>query len=137
MRVDMTKLCIILLVCMAAVAETQPVKDVTGDWEGESLCTIKDSPCHDEHVIYHITRDKNDAAKLEISANKLVNGEELYMGSLECMFTEAKQELNCHYRKDDQWVFKVEGDKMTGTLVVPENRLYRKISVERKRARPQ
>lgn len=108
-------------------------RDVVGDWEGESLCTIKDSPCHDEHVVYHLKRDEKDQAKLEMSANKIVNGEELYMGSLQCRYSATSEELNCHYKKDDRWDFKVSGDEMTGTLIIPENKLYRKISVRRKR----
>ena len=36
-------------------------KAVLGSWEGDSKCTMPDSPCHDEHVLYQITEDKKDA----------------------------------------------------------------------------
>ena len=125
---------LLLLTMMCAInCLAQRDSEVTGEWEGESLCTIKDSPCHDEHVVYHIKPDAQDPAKLEMSANKIVNGEELYMGSLRCRYSATSKELNCHYKKDDRWNFKVSGDEMTGTLIIPENKLYRKISVRRKR----
>jgi hypothetical protein len=131
-----SKVLLVLLLLPVAAQASGDMRAVLGDWEGESLCTIKESPCHDEHVIYHISPDSKDAAKLELSANKVVNGEELYMGSLECTYTASKQELACHYKKDDRWEFKVLGDTMAGTLTVPENKLYRKISVRRKASAP-
>jgi hypothetical protein len=105
--------------------------EVLGDWEGESLCTIKDSPCRDEHVIYHVKPQAADPQKLEMSANKVVNGEEQYMGSLTCDFKAADHALHCQYKSTDDWNFKISGDTMTGTLIIPENKLYRRISVKR------
>jgi len=32
--------------------------EILGAWEGESKCTLPDSPCHDEHVIYEISADR-------------------------------------------------------------------------------
>jgi hypothetical protein len=127
--------CVLPLFIMvsAIYCAAQKDSDVLGDWEGESLCTIKDSPCHDEHVVYHVKPDAKDPAKLEMSANKIVNGQELYMGSLQCQYSATAKELNCHYKKDDRWDFKVSGEEMTGTLIIPENKLYRKVSVRRKR----
>jgi hypothetical protein len=123
----------LLLVEMPFAQAAGPSKDVLGDWGGESLCTIKDSPCHDEHVIYHIKPDPKDAGALERSANKVVNGAELYMGSPTCNYATAQHELRCTYKKDDHWVFRVSGDAMIGTLTIAENKLYRKISVKRKK----
>jgi hypothetical protein len=31
---------------------------VVGSWEGESKCTVTNSPCHDEHVVYRIGAEK-------------------------------------------------------------------------------
>ena len=108
-------------------------KEVLGDWEGESLCTIKDSPCRDEHVIYHIKPDATDLQKLDVSANKVVKGEELYMGSLTCEFNAAAHELHCQYKPTDHWDFQISGDTMTGTLIISDDKLYRRVSVKRVR----
>src|SRR2546429_5200722 len=40
--------------------------DILGAWEGESKCTVPDSPCHDEHVIYEIAADKTVPSGLKI-----------------------------------------------------------------------
>jgi len=34
-----------------------PAQSIEGVWKGTSLCQIKDSPCHDETVVYHISKD--------------------------------------------------------------------------------
>ena len=51
--------------CASAPAQSKPVDgaaEILGTWEGESKCTIPDSPCHDEYVIYEIAPDKDKAA---------------------------------------------------------------------------
>src|SRR5512147_692634 len=82
---------------------------IAGDWEGSSLCTVPNSPCHDEHVIYHIkATNSNDPTKYAIDANKIVNGAEESMGTLQCSFTAEKNELYCDTVGD--WRFKITGD---------------------------
>ena len=121
-------------------AESDSAKPVLGTWEGESICTVHPSPCHDEHVVYEIApkkqEDKQKAGALEVAAYKIVNGEKLYMGSLFCDYTAAKSELRCHYRADDLWVFSITGDEMKGTLVINSGTLYRRINVKRKSSPP-
>ena len=104
---------------------------VLGQWEGESICTVKDSPCHDEHVIYRVTQDSKQPEKLAIAAYKVVKGEELYMGDIDCRFVAEASELRCHYKPTDSWIFKLSGDTMKGTLTINGNTLYRNVSVKR------
>jgi len=42
----------IALAFFLAAAAADPI---SGTWEGTSLCQVKPSPCHDEHVIYRVT----------------------------------------------------------------------------------
>src|SRR5437879_13856087 len=44
--------------------------DSLGAWEGESKCTVPDSPCHDEHVIYEIAADKTVPSGLKMDGDK-------------------------------------------------------------------
>lgn len=55
----------------------------------DSICTVRDSPCHDEHVIYEIARDATaennpgrPGPRLEwkMDAYKIVNGEKQFTG---------------------------------------------------------
>ena len=121
----------------SAAFEAAPNADsaVIGTWEGESKCTVANSPCHDEHVIYEIARDEKTGGE-KIDAYKVVNGEKQFMGTLECRYNADKKNLSCdggNPQRRADWEFFVSGDTMQGTLVVgDEKTLYRKISVKRK-----
>lgn len=126
------ELCVSLLLFTAVCsAQNNAAIPVLGQWEGESICTIKDSPCHDEHVIYRIIQDAKVPEKLAIAAYKVVNGKELWMGDIDCRFVAEASELRCHYKPTDSWVYKLSGDAMKGTLIINGNTLYRNISVKR------
>jgi hypothetical protein len=64
-----------------------------GTWEGEAICTVPDSPCHDEHVQYRVTADKDNAAQLTIAADKIVNGSPVFMGALICDYQPTQSTL--------------------------------------------
>jgi len=107
---------------------------VVGMWEGESKCTVPDSPCRDEHVIYTI--QQASGGELSMQADKVVNGERQNMGTLPCRYEAVGKRLKCATEgaKPGDWVFDVSGDTMTGTLTLrKEQQLYRRIRVERQR----
>jgi hypothetical protein len=142
MMTRVTLFALTLLLCSTCAAQGKPASAppaaedaaVLGAWEGESLCTVPSSPCHDEHVIYEIARDPDQPAALKVDAYKIVKGEKDFMGTLGCQYSPARRELLCHYRADDDWLFQLAGDRMTGTLHVgPQRTLYRRISLQRKR----
>src|SRR4051812_8007988 len=53
-----------------------------GVWRGTSTCTKRPSACHDEIVVYRITRTTADS--LSMDARKIVNGQEEEMGVIAC-----------------------------------------------------
>ena len=106
---------------------------LVGSWEGESKCTVPDSPCHDEHALYRITADKKNPAQLNIDGYKVVDGSPQFMGALSCQYHAEKANLSCTDGKQADWEFHVSADTMTGTLTVgPEKTLYRRINVRKK-----
>ena len=111
--------------CIALFAQPDPATDVLGTWEGESICTLKPSACHDEHVIYEITRA---ADKLSISADNVVNGERQNMGTLTCSY--ARPTLRCEI-PNGTWSFDLKDAKLTGTLTLTDGRLFRRVNVAR------
>jgi hypothetical protein len=118
-----------VFLCPLRAAPQRPVDAVMGSWEGESKCTVADSPCRDEHVIYKVS--EAGGGSLKIDAYKVVGGENQFMGTLACSFQDA---LRCSFRsdKDDDWVFHVSGQEMTGTLTLRSRKLvYRKVAVHR------
>jgi hypothetical protein len=96
-----------------------------GVWKGSSLCQIKTSPCHDETVVYHISK-KAGGDTFYINASKIVNGLEEEMGILPFSYdSKTKQLISTAY---GNWVFNIEGSRLEGTLV-SHGELYRKIKL--------
>lgn len=102
---------------------------VLGNWKGTSICQVKNSPCHDEVVVYHISRGKN-SNEYSLLANKIVNGAEEEMGILDFTLNPKENELTCIYKTDSVWKLKLTGDTMEGTLY-HKGVLYRIIKVKK------
>jgi hypothetical protein len=120
-----------LILCFAGKstqAQTGVVKMDTllvGSWYGTSLCQIKNSPCHDEAVIYHISKNSG-VDTFYINASKIVNGVEEGMGILPFVYSKKTNQLiSSSY---GMWTFNIEGAKLEGTLLVHGD-LFRKIIV--------
>jgi hypothetical protein len=109
---------------------------ITGTWEGESKCVLANSPCNDEHVLYDIRVNTNDADHYTMDAYKIVAGQRDFMGTLDCHYPLGPHVLRCIGRRpDDVWTFTVTRDHMTGTLTIgTEKQLYRNIAVQRVQA---
>src|ERR1043166_6988464 len=63
----------------AALAQTP---SIAGDWSGQSTCAGNNPSCHDEYVVYHISIDFNDSTRVNISADKIVDGKLEWMGKI-------------------------------------------------------
>jgi len=118
-----------LVFCLAGKsnqAQTSPAKIDTlliGTWNGTSICQIKNSPCHDETVVYHISKNKG-VDTFYVNASKIVNGVEEEMGILPFVYNiKTKQLTSTAY---GIWTFNLEGAKLEGTLL-NHGDLYRKI----------
>src|SRR5215469_18935083 len=112
--------------------------EILGTWEGESKCTLPDSPCHDEHVIYEIAADKGAPGGLKMDGYKVVNGERVFMGTLRCEYQAAKKVLSCTSRgKDsDDWEYTLSGDTLEGTLTINGKTVFRKITAKKATVSP-
>jgi hypothetical protein len=121
-----------LLQCLAinpGQAQTALVKADTllvGTWKGTSVCQVKNSPCHDETVIYRISKNSG-VDTFYINANKIVNSVEEEMGILPCIYNERKNQL-ISTAYNGIWTFDIETAKLEGTLIFRGD-LYRKIKV--------
>lgn len=98
---------------------------LVGDWKGTSLCQIKNSPCHDETVVYHISK-KSGVDTFYINGNKIVNGVEEEMGILPFVYNKKTNQLTS--TAYGIWTFNLAGDKLEGTLF-SHGDLYRKIKL--------
>ena len=64
------KFIVLLFVLMAG--KNVNAQSFEGTWKGTSLCQVKNSPCHDETVVYHISKTDTINVYRNI-ANKIVN----------------------------------------------------------------
>jgi len=97
-----------------------------GTWRGTSICTPGHPSCHDEVVVYRI---RAVGERFEISASKIVQGQEELMGDITCDYVADTRVLNCPTAYG-LWNFTISGATMTGTLVA-RGELYRRVSVSR------
>lgn len=117
----------ILLLTGTACSQTNTA--LQGVWKGTSICQIKNSPCHDENVVYHISRKENGS--FAVIMNKVVNNKEEDMGTLIFSYDSAHQLLSSvNEVQNSRWDFKVKGSKLEGTLMY-KNNLYRIIAVKK------
>src|SRR3954471_17053300 len=120
-----------LILCLASKsnqAQTGVVKIDTlliGTWHGTSICQIKNSSCHDETIVYRISKN-NGVDTFYINASKIVNSVEEEMGILPFVYNRKTNQLTS--TAYGIWTFNIEGVKLEGTLLVHGD-LYRKILV--------
>ncbi len=134
MRLFCAVTCLLVSLAFAHHGAAAPDHPVKGTWEGESKCTVPDSPCHDEHVIYEIADDTKVAGLLNVDAYKIVKGEKQFMGALACTWSTPRLRCSGNPHRQDEWLFVVAGDRMTGTLTLDGGKLlYRRVSVTRSR----
>jgi len=101
-----------------------------GAWQGTSICLVHPSPCHDELVVYHITR-AGARDSLTIDARKIVNGVEEEMGALGCRLDATKSTIDCRM-PNGAWEFTVRGDTLIGDLRLPDHTRFRDVRLRRR-----
>jgi hypothetical protein len=115
-------------------AQQSTADKIAGIWKGTSICQQKQSTCHDENVVYHIS--KKAANIYTIQASKIVNGTEDDMGTFDSVvYDETKQTL-VFTMKDNQgrnavWLFKLDDMQMHGALTQDGNILFRKVELKK------
>jgi len=121
-----------LVPCLAfnsGQAQTSSAKTDTlliGTWKGTSICQVKNSPCHDETVVYRISKNAG-VDTFYIKASKIVNGIEEEMGIIPFIYNKKTNQL-ISTAYNGLWMFNIEIGKIEGTLL-SRGALYRKIKV--------
>jgi len=123
------------MIALAMLLAATSADPVAGTWEGTSLCQLKPSPCHDEHVIYRIR--KTSPGRYIIDAYKVVAGEEQFMGSLDMLLDPSRRQLRGSNRDRTgvvhPWLFSISGNHMSGkALTSPGGQTFRLIEVDKR-----
>ena len=118
----------ILFILMAG--KGVPAQSIEGVWKGTSSCQIKSSPCRDEIVVYHISKDSSGKS-YEVIANKMVEGKEEHMGTLNFTYDDKQKVfVSVDSARNARWDFKLTGNAMKGTLMYKGD-LYRLVDVKK------
>jgi hypothetical protein len=118
------------LVPAAGKIPGQTPPDLRGEWRGTSICQIKDSPCHDEQALYHF-RPGTGKGKYQVQMNKIVDGREIEMGSLEFSWEEKEHKISAiNPANGSRWDLLISGEEMSGTLLY-KGQIYRRIHIRK------
>ena len=120
----------ILLLFILIYGKKVRAQSFEGIWKGTSLCQIKNSPCHDEIVVYHISKDSTGKS-YNMIANKIVDGKEEYMGTIPFTYDDKQKFfVSVDSVRNARWGFKITGSTMKGTLMYKGD-LFRVIEVKK------
>jgi hypothetical protein len=115
---------VLLFTILLALGNISTAQSLTGVWKGSSLCQVKNSPCHDENVVYHISKN-GSANTYQVNANKIIDGKEDEMGTLNLTFDPRLKILFLvDSVKQVRWEFRIKGKEMHGTLI-SKGKLFR------------
>lgn len=103
---------------------------VVGDWRGQSSCVVRESACHDEDSLYHVTKSAEKAGWFTMTLDKIVDGKPVTMGSTDCSYEAAKASLTCKFARGILR-FTVQDNAMTGTMTLTDGTLWRKLSLKK------
>ena len=114
----------------ALISAAQDESKLLGDWRGDSTCVATGTACRDEKVVYHITKIPSKAGYVLVSADKIVNGAAINMGTLEFSYDPDKQTLACESAQG-VWRITVDGNKMEGALTRPDETIFRRVTLKK------
>lgn len=100
-----------------------------GTWKGDSICQVKNSPCHDEKAIYKIVKSQ-EAGKFTIDLGKIVDGQPESMTIVDFTYNAKAHTLICE-QKYGTWELIIKGDKLEGTLTTPDKVIYRRMTLKK------
>ena len=110
---------------------TAGAADPVGVWRGVSTCLVRPSPCHDEIVVYRISRARASDS-ISLDARKIVNAKEEEMGVLACRLAAQGASFTCAIPRG-VWRFTVRRDSLVGELRLPDSTKFRDVRAARSR----
>ena len=119
------------------LGQTDEIARFLGDWYGESICVNMEKfpSCHDEKVVYHITRVADKPNTVNLSADKIVDGKPDNMGNYDFVYDPKKQTLTSEYKTDRVDIlmeFTLKDDVLDGTMTsLPDKTQARRMTVKK------
>ena len=119
----------------SAKRDTDDGSRLVGNWTGESICVGNNPACHDEKVVYRISKSPTETGKLIIIMDKIIDGKPETMATLDFKYDGEKGTLVGEFknaRYHGLWEFTVKGNVMEGTLsLLPARTIGRRVKVKK------
>jgi hypothetical protein len=112
---NLTIVCILLANAGSKAQSANADSSFYGTWKGTSICQIKNSPCHDETVVFYVSKSAKENL-IELKGNKIVNGVEEEMGIIDFRYDPVSKEIVSVSQPDAIWKFRKNKNSMSGTL---------------------
>jgi hypothetical protein len=129
MKVALVMAAMICVVTFVTIGADDGAK-LAGNWSGDSICLDRQSACHDEKVIYRIALYPNDAARVKVQGDKIVNGQPVTMGVSDYKWNREKNTLT-HEDQFGAWKIVVKGNTMEGTMTSPAKTPFRHLTLKK------
>ena len=121
---------ILVIAAVSQVMFAQGKPAIAGIWRGQSSCEQKQSACHEETVVYRFSPLQDKPGTFSVSADKIVDGKAVNMGTLEFRYVEDQHALVCEYAQG-VWRLSVDGERIEGTLTRPDGSLFRRVALHK------
>jgi len=100
-----------------------------GVWKGDSVCQIKDSPCHDEASVYYVSKG-SEPNSFQMKMDKIVQDKEVTMGTVNCITDSNSGSYVCRLNALSTWTWRLNKGALDGDMQY-RGQLYRKIHLIR------
>jgi hypothetical protein len=102
-----------------------------GVWTGASLCATSAPACRNEQVVYYIDEIAGKSDRLNVRADKIVDGKAITMGSGPWEYDSAGQRLSWD-GGHGVWVLRISDGKIEGTLTEPDGTVFRRMTLTKR-----
>jgi hypothetical protein len=112
-------------------SQTEQRNTAVGTWRGQSKCVVTASACRDEDSLYRGVAVAGSQTKMTLTADKIVDGREISMGTSECSFSLDTHVLKCPLPNGAAIRFELKGDSLNGTMTLSDGTEWRRIALRR------
>lgn len=81
-------------------------------------------------MVYRFSPIQDKTGAFSVTADKIVDGKTINMGTLEFRYVEDQHALICDYAQGT-WRLIADGENMAGTLTRPDKTLFRRVSLQK------
>ena len=128
---------VLAVACVLGEALAGPVDEIVGTWRGTSACVDRQAApaCTDEEVIYVIVASPGPPDSVTVTADKVVDGKRVPMGSLDFTHEATSRSWTSELetpRMHALWRLSVSGTTLSGTLtLLPAKAVVRRVDLRK------